>query len=218
MIRKRKENKEETHHRTQQDNEKRTHIIGLKKRVSQEEEKIADQDLLSRIRYGSSEAFKMLFLKYNGMLRRYGDSIIQHPEVVEDCIHDLFLYLWSNRNNIGDIDSVKYYLLVSFRRKIFRILTEREKGRKLLEGIKLEYPRYEDFFEKKFVTDLDVLERDRTLKLAVDALPPRQREALHYRYLQGRSYYEISDAMGISYVSVRKLVSKAIKTLRKKLI
>jgi RNA polymerase sigma factor (sigma-70 family) len=216
MIRKNRENNDLSEIPSQKD-EKGTHIIGLKKPISQSEEKIADQRLWSKIRYGSEEAFKELFLKYNCILTKYGNSIIQHPEIVEDCIHDLFFYIWSQRSSLKDIDSVKYYLLVSFRRKIFRVFHEREKGQKLLEGIKLEYPKYEDFFENKFVTNLNILERDRALKLAVDTLPQRQKEALHYRYVQGLSYYEISETMGISYVSVRKLVSKAIKSLRKKL-
>ncbi len=193
------------------------HIIGLNESKSRKEEKIIDQKLWLKLRIGREDAFKELFLKYNKTLTNYGNSIIQDSNIVEDCIHDLFLYLWSKRCSLGDVESVKYYLIVSFRRRIFRVIGEKEKGQKLLEGIKFEYPKYEEFFEKKFVTNLNVHERERALKLAVDKLPKRQKEVLQLRFLEGLPYSEITLKMGISNVSARKLVSKAIKTLRKKL-
>jgi len=216
MNRKRKENSELNSSAFLQ-KRKGSHIIGLKKSKFQEEEKNADRKLWYGIRYGSEKAFKELFLKYNTLLTKYGRSIVNHPYLVEDCIHDLFLYLWEKRASLTEVESVKYYLLVSFRRKIFRVLEEKEKGKKLLDGIKFEFPRYEDFFEKKFVTNLNEVDKERDLKLAVDDLPNRQKEVLQYRYIQGLPYSEITVKMGISYVSVRKLVSKAIKNLRKKL-
>ncbi len=193
------------------------HTIGMKESSSQKEEKTIDQKLWLKIRIGSEDAFKELFLKYNNVLVRYGKSIVQDLCLVEDCIHDLFLYIWSKRCSLSEVESVKYYLIVSFRRRIFRTLGEKEKGQKLLEGIKFEYPKYEDFFEKKFVTNQNANEQERSLKLAVDQLPKRQKEVIQYRFLEGLPYNDISELMGISNVSVRKHVSKAIKTLRKKL-
>ncbi len=197
--------------------EKGTHIIGLRKPISQSDEITADRRLWLQIKYGNEEAFKELFLKYNNLLTKYGRSIGNYPYLIEDCIHDLFLYLWERRASLAEVESVKYYILVSFRRRLFKVLGEKEHGKKLLEGIKFEFPKHEDFFEKKFVTGLNEIDRERKLKLAVNELPLRQREVLEYRYIMGMPYSEITVKMGISYVSVRKLVSKAIKNLRKKL-
>jgi len=193
----------------------KTHIIGLKNSKSIQAEKVADQKLWIRLKIGSEEAFKELFLKYNNILTKYGRSIVYDPCVVEDCIHDLFLYIWSKRDTLCEVDSVKYYLIVCFRRKIFKVLSEKEKENKLLQGIRFEYPKYENFFEKKFITDQNALERKKTLNQAVDTLPRRQKEVLHLRYVEGLSYQDITSEMGITNVSARKLAYKAIKNLRK---
>lgn len=211
------QDKENSKKPNQLQNKNGEHKIGLKESISQREEKTIDQKLWLKIRIGSEDAFKELFLKYNNVLSKYGSSIIRDSFLVEDCIHDLFLYIWSNRSSLSEVESVKYYLIVSFRRRIFRILSEKEKGQKLLEGIKFEYPKYENFFEKKFVTDPIAHEKERSLILAVDQLPPRQKEVIQYRFLEGLPYNDISKKMGISNVSVRKHVSKAIKSLRGKL-
>lgn len=181
-------------------------------------EKLADQKLWGKLKYGSEEAFKELFIKYNYILTKYGNSIIVNSFIVEDCIHDLFLYIWSERSSLRDVESVKYYLLISFKRRIFKVIREQEKGQKLLGDIKFEYPKEENFFEKKFAASLNPNWRERRLRPAVDALPQRQKEVLHYRYIEGLSYDEIRLKMGISNVSARKHSSKAIKNLRKKIL
>ena len=194
------------------------HIMGLKESTLMEEEKLNDQKLWSKLRIDSEDAFRELFLKYNGILSKYGNSIIRDPFIIEDCIHDLFLYLWSRRESLSEVDSVKYYLFVSFRRRIFKVLDQKEKGNKLLEGIKLEFPKHEDFFEKKFIEGQNAMEREIALKKAVDELSPRQKEVLHLRYIEGLPYQEISLKMGISKVSARKLSHRGIKNLQEKKI
>lgn len=193
-----------------------TYIIGYQETEAQKEERSLDQQLWLALKVGSAGAFKSLFLKYNNILTKYGNSIIRDSSLIEDCVHDLFLYIWSNRERLTEVESVKYYLIVSFRRRMFKAIEDKEKGKRLLEGIKHEYPRHEDFFEKKFITLPSSMEKERLLNLAVEGLPARQKEVLQLRYIEGMSYQEIVTKMKISNVSARKLASKAIKNLRKK--
>ena len=194
------------------------HLIGLNETNTAKSEKLNDQKLWLKIKISSEEAYKELFLNYNDMLFRYGMTIVNDQFIVEDCIHDLFLYIWTKRASLNQVDSVKYYLIVSFRRRVFKVLKDKTKADKLLEGIKLEFPKYEDFFEKKFIIRQNYIEREIILNKAVNELSPRQRQILNLRYLEGLPYIEISKKMGISNVSARKLSSKAIKSLRKKIL
>ena len=194
-------------------NQPTRHLIGLQ--GSKKEEKIEEQKLWIKLKLGSEEGFRELFLKYNAILGRIGRIISNDSVLIEDCIHDLFIYLWSKRESLAEVEFVKYYLIVAFRRRLYKLLSEKEKGAKILEGIKFEYPKYENFFESKYINQQQTIEKERALKRAVDLLPARQKELLRLRYLEGLSYQEISNKMGISNVSARKLSSKAIKALRK---
>jgi RNA polymerase sigma factor (sigma-70 family) len=51
------------------------------------------------------------------------------------------------------------------------------------------------------------------LELYVEGLPPRQREAVLARILEGRDYAEIAVASGSSHVAARKLVSRGLARL-----
>ena len=73
------------------------------------------------------------------------------------------------------------------------------------------------------VSVLDTLideEERRRLKLMVEELlaelTPRQREAIYLRYVQGLDYEEIAQSLGMSADSVRKLVYRAMVSLRRR--
>jgi RNA polymerase sigma factor (sigma-70 family) len=53
------------------------------------------------------------------------------------------------------------------------------------------------------------------LRLELDKLSKRQREAIFLRFTQDLSYEEISFIMGINYRSVVNLIHEAIKAIRK---
>lgn len=50
---------------------------------------------------------------------------------------------------------------------------------------------------------------------AIDALPPRQRDIVLYRYIDGHSTAETAQALGIAEGTVKASLSKALRTLRK---
>jgi RNA polymerase sigma factor (sigma-70 family) len=58
---------------------------------------------------------------------------------------------------------------------------------------------------------------DEELRRALDALPPKQRGAVIYRYLAGLSYAEVGELLGSSTTAARRSVSDGIANLRKRL-
>jgi RNA polymerase sigma factor (sigma-70 family) len=56
----------------------------------------------------------------------------------------------------------------------------------------------------------------REIELMLSTLTPRQREIIYLRYVQEYDYDQIAELMQISVHGCRKLVSKAIITLREK--
>jgi RNA polymerase sigma factor (sigma-70 family) len=51
---------------------------------------------------------------------------------------------------------------------------------------------------------------------AVGALPPKQRQAVAYRYVAGLAYAEIAEILGGSTDAVRRAAADGVKSLRKK--
>ena len=77
-------------------------------------------ELWIQLRKGDTGAYGSLVKLYYQDLFKYGSSFTRDEELVKDCMQDLFLSLWKNRETIRDTAFVKYYLLKSLRRLIAR--------------------------------------------------------------------------------------------------
>jgi RNA polymerase sigma factor (sigma-70 family) len=58
---------------------------------------------------------------------------------------------------------------------------------------------------------------DGELRTALDALPPKQRNAVIYRYLAGLSYQEVGELIGSNAIAARRSAADGIASLRKRL-
>jgi len=131
--------------------------------------------------------------------------------LVEDAIQDLFINLWRTRENLSEVDNIKFYLFRCLRRDIRR-LAEREK--------KQQGSHQAEDFSNKQVLSPDFAEGDdeslltRRLKALVEGLPKRQREAVLLRYYQSFSTEEIALIMNITEKTVRNTLFNAMTTLR----
>ncbi len=162
---------------------------------------------------GSQEAFDVLYKTHIQSLIQYGYKITNNRSLIQDCIQDLFVQLWQNRSRLGQVHSIKHYLLKSLRYKIVRSL-QKDTAQALDEA---ELPSDFDTIESRILVQEDSLCNGQQLAAALLQLPKRQKEAIHLRYFQELSNEEVAQVMGVNYQSACKFIYTALKTLREKL-
>jgi DNA-directed RNA polymerase specialized sigma24 family protein len=74
---------------------------------------------------GDKDSFKTIYFTYYSNLYEYGMRIISDKELVKDTIHDLFVKLWNNKLNLGDVTAIKAYLIVSLRSALYNNLQKK---------------------------------------------------------------------------------------------
>ena len=169
------------------------------------------------LKAGDINALKELYNLHIQGLYSYGMILCQDPEKVKDCIHDLFLSFWTNRQGLTIPTSGKAYLMVSLRRRIF------EKGPKSnllttpLEDGEMDQEWSNDP-EEKWIHEEEESEKQRKLGKALSLLSERQREIIHMKYFQQMEYEDIAKVMELNYQSARNLVNRALMALRKEMI
>ncbi len=163
---------------------------------------------------GDELAFSALFERYYRSLINYGNSLSAYPERVQDCVQDVFVNVWLYRNNLSDNVVAKAYLLSSVRKRIAR-LHERDtifRQVKPLEAVQFSL----DFsMEDQLIADEETAARVSQLNRLINALPPRQKEALYLRYHQGLTIEQIGEMLDINHQSVSNLLHRCIQHLRK---
>jgi RNA polymerase sigma factor (sigma-70 family) len=170
-----------------------------------------DEIIWVEFRKGNRDAFSVLYHRYFKILCRSGVRLSNDEDLVKDCIHDLFMEIWSNKINMIVPDSIRAYLITCLQRKIIRHL----KKRPLWQGETDRVPDVEFVHsrEEQMITEQRKHDQVKSVTLALNSLTKRQKEAVCLKFYSDLSYPEIADMMSISTDSTYNLVSKAICNL-----
>ena len=176
-----------------------------------------ERKLWIEFKNGHEQAFNQIFDKYVNVLYNYGCKIVSDHAMIKDCIQELFIDLWKNKENLTDPESITFYLYRSLRRKIFRQIkketnhTEKYRHR---EGGAFEIVPSPEF---EIIRQQSNREKKDYLVTALNKLTERQREALYLKYFSELSNEEIARIMGLKRQSVYNLISDGLQALKSKL-
>lgn len=171
--------------------------------------------LWSAFKNGDWDAYTSLYHAYFRVLNNYGHKFTRDVNLIEDVIHDIFVNLWTSRENLGNPLSVKNYLYKSVRNMLLRKLRHKARFSDLEEHD--EHVPFEVSFDHQLILNEEQKKIQETLKVVLNQLPPRQREIVFLRFYDGLSYEEIADIMGINVSSTYKLLYKALENLQQSL-
>jgi len=174
-----------------------------------------DQKIWNDFKSNKDYALSHIYHHHIDLLFRYGRKFTKDDDLIKDAIQELFFDLIRSRENLGDTDNIRFYLLKSLKNKLIRIL---QKDQKYLHQ---EAEKNETEFSSVYSYEEDLIEREnrerneQLLLRGLNELSPRQREILFYRFTCELDYPEICDIMSIRYDSARKMVFRALNSLRK---
>ncbi len=167
-----------------------------------------------RLKRGDRAALDAIYRAYAEVLFRYGYKFTKDQVVIEDCIHDLFVYIWKNRDGVSDTDNIRRYLMAAFRN---RIIKEIKKTQKLINNPDTDYFDGELSVEERIIDEESAKIRSGRLRAAIATLSAREQEALYLKFYNQMPSEDICEVMGISYQSFRNVLYSGIKKLRKKI-
>ena len=171
--------------------------------------------LWHQFKAGDESAYIIIYQKNFRILYRYGIKVSNDPEMVKDCIQDLFVDLWNNKKQLSDTDSITFYLWASLKRKIHKVLIkEGQESKAVME--KMAENQEGDIQEEMIMGELAFEQRQRITK-AMLQLSKRQQEAIQLKFYQNLSNEEIAQKMYIKVEGVYNLISKALSFFRKAL-
>ena len=175
-----------------------------------------DSVLWLAYRSGDNDALGVIAERYYGALRRYGMKFLVGESIVEDCIQDLFLDLWQNRERISQTPSVKFYLFKAIRHSILQHMRYHQRFANE-ESLDWDTSLPENFNAESLLIEQETLNGlVAQMRAQMDALPKREREALFLRYYEDMSVADISGVMGVNRQSVSNFLQKGITKIRAK--
>ena len=168
--------------------------------------------LLASFQAGNMAAFSQLYDLHINILFNYGLKLTIDKELLKDCIHDIFVKLYTKKDELGTIDNLKSYLFISLKNKLCDELRKRMyMSDTAIEDVNAVAPTdvEDDYMEEEQRKNEFSL-----VKRLLDQLSPRQREALTLYYIEEKKYEDISEIMNMNYQSVRNLMHRGLTKLR----
>ena len=168
--------------------------------------------LLASFQAGNMAAFSQLYNLHINVLFNYGLKLTIDKELLKDCIHDIFVKLYTKKDELGTIDNLRSYLFISLKNKLCDELRRRMyMSDTAVEEVSISTPTdvEDDYMEEE--------QRKNEFSLVrrlLDQLSPRQREALTLYYIEEKKYEDICEFMNMNYQSVRNLMHRGLTKLR----
>lgn len=172
-----------------------------------------DSELWAAFREGNQEAYAEIYERYAKVMYIYGIRFTNNYELIEDCIHDIFVKLYNDRKKLPEVSNLKFYLFISLKNSLLNKKSEISE-RFSLELIENTLPSYYASVEEKMISEEKESEYNRVFSLINDILSSRQKQVIYYKYVEQLSYKEISERMNINIQSAKNMSQIALKKIR----
>lgn len=171
-----------------------------------------DHEIWEKLRQGDKSALSFIYFNYFKSMYQYGMKFRQDPDFIKDCIQDVFFKMIEMGEKIGPTDNIRFYLFKTLKNTIFK-KAEKENRKKTLEIPVV-------FFNATFLIDDELSENEErqtnenALQKALSKLTDKQREIIYLRFECEMKYEQICEIMQLKNESARKLLFRAISSLR----
>jgi RNA polymerase sigma-70 factor (ECF subfamily) len=171
-----------------------------------------DHILIQRFLAGEEAAFERLVERYYQRIDRLAQHVVGHPMTAEDITQEVFLRAYRALPRFRGEASLYSWLyriainlcLNYLRRQAHRVSTVEEPDDTALPALDPS-------------SLLENQERERLVRKAIDALPAHYRVALILRDLEGLSYQEVADILGVPLGTVKSRLNFGKRLLRQAL-
>ena len=171
-----------------------------------------DQFLFAQMHLGKEESFDFIFRKYYKVLVVQAIRFVHDQDSAQSLVQDCFIRFWEKRRELSGVGNLYSYLFFMVRNRCIDHLREQHRNNHFLITSQADIPEYSE--EEK----IDANDLSSHLWQEIAKLPDRCRKAFEYSRIDGFTYSEIANKMGISNKAVEALVSRALKSLRANLV
>lgn len=161
---------------------------------------------------GDNSAFSLIYKNFFKELYAYGLRLGFNEEMCKDAIHDVFYKVFISKKQLTNVENIEFYLLHSLKNRLFDLYRE-EKAIDSFSHDEVVRDNSETIIEQIIKNEVEVQMKD-TVNLLLQRLTLKQRKVIHYKYVLNLKYGEIAIIMDITPDAVKKMLRRALNTMR----
>lgn len=161
------------------------------------------------------EEFTANVLPLKDKLFRYARKLLQDYEEAEDLLQDVFVKLWVNREELSRKSSVEAFAMTVTK----NLCIDRFRSKQYQTSNTGIDASEIDIHDRGITPDkrAEQMEAADLVKEVMKSLPENLRQIVQFRDIEGLSYQEIADVMGMNINTLKVNLSRARKKIRETL-
>ena len=172
-----------------------------------------DQELTGLLRVGDEYAFLELYNRYKFRITGNLMKLLKSEDLVEELLQDLFLKLWDTRAQLDPEKSLRSYLFKISENMVMDVFRKAARDKRMQVKLRSAQTETYSHIEEKIFSDQD----NSLLQQAIDKLPPQRKQVFMLCKIEGKSYKEVSELLGISASTINDHLLKANRFLKQQL-
>jgi len=173
---------------------------------------VEENFVIKEIKNGDSGSFKILYEKYQSKLFAYVYCKVSDKAEVEDLMQEVFAKVYKNIELYDESKSSFYNFILTNAKQVIADYFRNNNYENRIEKI---YLNSNVISDEDIAIIYDSIDGEYNLKSVLDELPETQRMALNLVYIKNMSYKDAARIMKKSELSVKSLIFRAKRTLKK---
>jgi RNA polymerase sigma-70 factor (ECF subfamily) len=163
-----------------------------------------ERDLAARAGQGDHAAFAVLFERYKAGIYRFCLYMLDDAASADDIYQEVFINFYRACREGKEMTNVRGYLMTAARTRCLNAL----KSARRLSSL-------EDHDDESFEPDETLSDTAEHLRDALQRIPAQYREVFLLFELEGYSYHEIGEQLGITHDVIKNRIYRAKQALQK---
>lgn len=157
-----------------------------------------------------SRQFREFYDRWSGRVYAFGLKLCRSELLAEELMQEVFLRLWQYRDKLADAENLEAYLFQTVRNQAFTLMKRLAKE----EAFLAEYGKDQPMTYNGTEEAVDAREYRRLLEQALAQLTPKQREVYTLCQLEGLTYGQAAERLGVSPLTVKTHMQHALRQVR----
>ncbi len=170
----------------------------------------SDTSLLKAIASGDEFAFRQFYDHWSGRIHAFAFKLSNSEELADELLQEVFIRIWQHRQKLADVENAQAYLFQMARNQTFTLLKQIAREEQVLNDYAAGLSELDNGTQSK----LEVSEYHALLTKAMEQLSPKQQEVYTLCQLEGLSYQQAADQLGLSPLTIKTHMQQAIKAVR----
>lgn len=169
-----------------------------------------ESELIELLRQNDEQALSALYYLHVKKLTYFIQRTAQSPFLAEDIVHDTFIKIWENRQDIDPGKPFKAYLFTIAKRNLLNMLKRAQHETSIMSEIR----KYAVEHENTTEMHIDYNESSSLISEAINSLSGQCKEVFVRCRIKGLSYKQTAEELGITESTVNKHMNRALTLIR----